>query len=364
MDSSEAAEQYDIYATMFGGIPESEINQLQTYWDALPSLRADLFQPKEDGSPYAAVKSKDVAEIIEENADVCNLKQTFANAFSDFSNVLHSRLITNVSTVNEQNEQDDIADDIFNRLKPIPLVDKYVAYQALSDNWQVIAGDIETIQSEGIDAVRVVEQAYKLVKKGDEEIEVPDGLKGRILPFELIQHEKFQAELDAISEKQAEVEEIASLLEELRDGFTEEEGQAYLDEDDNTKFNKNAIKADAKAKGDEVEPETKAKLKEIVSLWDKITKLNKKIKEDKAVLVQLTIDAIEHLSNEDIEFFLHKKWIDPVCGGINGTLSSVFSALENQSRHWKQSMPCHIMKLKIILLMLKRAIGIDWAAYG
>ena len=142
------------------------------------------------------------------------------------------------------------------------------------------------------------------------------------------QHEKFQAELDAISEKQAEVEEIASLLEELRDGFTEEEGQAYLDEDDNTKFNKNAIKADAKAKGDEVEPETKAKLKEIVSLWDKITKLNKKIKEDKAVLVQLTIDAIEHLSNEDIEFFLHKKWIDPVCGGINGTLSSVFSALE------------------------------------
>ncbi|MEQ3234104.1 type I restriction-modification system subunit M [Bacteroides cellulosilyticus] len=328
VDSSEAAEQYDIYATMFGGIPESEIDKLQTYWDALPSLRADLFQPKEDGSPYATVKNKDVAKIIEENADVCNLKQTFADAFSDFSNVLHSRLITNVSTVNEQNEQDDIADDIFNRLKPIPLVDKYVAFQALSDNWQVIAGDIETIQSEGIDAVRIVEQAYKLVKKGDEEIEVPDGLKGRILPFELIQHEKFQAELDAISEKQAEVEEIASSLEELRDGFTEEEGQAYLDEDDNAKFNKNAIKADAKAKGDEVEPETKAKLKEIVSLWDKITKLNKNIKEDKATLVQLTIDAIEHLSDEEIEFFLHKKWIDPVCGGINGTLASVFSALE------------------------------------
>ena len=137
---------------MFGGIPESEINKLQTYWDALPSLRADLFQPKEDGSPYATVKSKDVAKAIEENVDVCNLKQTFANAFSDFGSLLHSRLITNVSTVKEQNEQDDIADDIFNRLKPIPLVDKYVAFQALSDNWQVIAGDIETIQSEGIDA--------------------------------------------------------------------------------------------------------------------------------------------------------------------------------------------------------------------
>lgn len=328
VDSSETTKQYDIYATMFGGIPESEINQLQTYWNELPSLRAGLFQPKADGSPYATVKSEDVAQAIEENADVCNLKQTFANAFSDFGNILHDRLITNVNTVNEQNEQVDIANDIFNRLKPIPLVDKYVAYQALSDNWQTIAGDIETIQSEGIDAVRMVEQAYKLVKKGDEEIEVPDGLKGRILPFELVQHEKFQAELDSISEKQAEVEDIASSLEELRDGFTEEEGQAYLDEDDNTKFNKNTIKADAKAKSDDIEEETKAKLKKIVSLWDKATKLNKNIKEEKAALEQLTIETIENLSDEDIELFLHKKWINPVCEGINGALSSIFSTLE------------------------------------
>lgn len=328
VDSSEATEQYDIYATMFGGIPESEINQLQTYWNALPSLRADLFQPKEDGSPYATVKSEDIAKTIEENTDVCNLKQTFANAFSDFADTLHSRLITNVSTVKEMNEQDDIANDIFNRLKSIPLIDKYVAYQALSDNWQAIVNDIETIQSEGIDAVRIVEQAYKLVKKGDEEIEVPDGLKGRIIPFELVQHEKFQTELDAINVKQTEVEDIASQLDELRDGFTEEERQTYLDEDDDTKFNKNAIKSDAKIKGDEVEQETKVKLKEIVNLWDKTAKLNKEIKADKATLELHTINTIEHLSDEDVEMFLHKKWINPVCDGINGALSAIFSALE------------------------------------
>lgn len=328
VDSSEATEQYDIYATMFSGIPEIEINQLQTYWNALPSLRADLFQPKEDGSPYATVKSEDIAKTIEENADVCNLKQTFANAFSDFADTLHSRFITNVSTVKEMNEQDDIANDIFNRLKSIPLIDKYVAYQALSDNWQAIVNDIETIQSEGIDAVRVVEQAYKLVKKGDEEIEVPDGLKGRIIPFELVQHEKFQTELDAISVKQAEVEDIVSQLDELRDSFTEEERQAYLDEDDDTKFNKNAIKADAKVKDNDLEEETKVKLKEIVSLWDKTTKLNKEIKADKVTLELHTINTIEHLSDEDVEMFLHKKWINPVCDGINDTLSAVFSALD------------------------------------
>ncbi|WP_195373253.1 MULTISPECIES: type I restriction-modification system subunit M [Parabacteroides] len=327
VDSSEAAEHYDIYATMFGGIPESEIDGLHTYWDALPTLRGDLFQSETD-RPYATVKANDVTRTIEQNMDVCSLKRDFADAFSDFADVLHHRLITNVSSVQELTEQDNIASDIFCRLQEIPLVDKYVAYQALSDNWQTIVNDIETIQTEGIDAIRVVEQAYKMVKKGDEEIEVPDGLKGRILPFELVQCIKFQAELDAIRAKQVCVEEIVSLLDELRDNLTEEEAEKYLDEDDNAKFNKKAITAGAKVKDDDVEPETKAKLKEIVRFWNEQSKLNKEIKADKAALEELTIDAIENLSDEDVEMFLHKKWIDPVCEGINGTLSAVFTTLE------------------------------------
>ena len=34
VDSSEMAESWDIYATMFGGIPTSEIDALAPYWDA------------------------------------------------------------------------------------------------------------------------------------------------------------------------------------------------------------------------------------------------------------------------------------------------------------------------------------------
>lgn len=326
VDSSEAAEPYDIYATMFGGIPESEINQLQTYWDALPSLRADLFQA-EPGHPYAGIKSDNITATIEQNTDVCNLKRDFADAFSDFAGVLHHCLITNINSVQESTEQEEITTDIFRRLQQIPLVNKYMAYQLLSDNWETIMSDIETIQTEGIEAVRVVEQAYKIVKSGNEEVEVPDGLKGHILPFGLVQQIKFRAELNAISDKQARVEEIISSLDELRDSLTEEEAEKYLDENDNTKFNKKAITAGAKAKGEDIEPETRAKLKETVGLWDKQTKLNKEIKADKITLEQLTVEAIENLSDEEVELFLHKKWIDPVCEGINDTLSDVLTTL-------------------------------------
>ena len=134
--------------------------------------------------------------------------------------MLHDHLITNVMSVNEMKEQDAIAEEIFSRLQSIALVDKYTAYQALADNWQTIVNDIETIQSDGIDAVRAVEQAYKIKKDGDNEIEVPDGLKGRILPFELVQSVKFQSELDAIAQLQAEVDECVSNLEDAPNNFT------------------------------------------------------------------------------------------------------------------------------------------------
>ena len=96
----------------------------------------------------------------------------------------------------------------------------HLSYQALADNWQGITNDIETIQQEGIGAVRVVEPAYKLVKKGDEEIEVPDGLKGRIIPFELVQQEKFQDDLKAIADLQMRVDEISGELDEIRESFS------------------------------------------------------------------------------------------------------------------------------------------------
>lgn len=235
VDSSETAVQYDIYATMFGGIPESEIDSLENYWQALPSLRGELFQRNEDGSPYASVKVESIADAINENADVKALKQSFVDAFAGFEDMLHEHLITNVMSVNEMKEQDAIAEEIFRRLQSIALVDKYTAYQALADNWQTIVNDIETIQTDGMEAVRAVEQAYKIKKDDDDEVEVPDGLKGRILPFELVQSVKFQSELDAIAQMQAEVDECASNLEDAPNNFTEEEATVYLEDGEQPK---------------------------------------------------------------------------------------------------------------------------------
>jgi type I restriction enzyme M protein len=327
VDSSEAAEQYDIYATMFGGIPETEIDLLKEYWDALPSLREDLFQ-KDGDKPYFSVRNSDVVSVIEHNADVCQLKEDFRTAFADFADQLHNRLITNVANVKELTAQDEISDDIFRRLRNIPLVDKYDVYQVLATNWQAIVNDIETIQTEGIEAVRVVEPAYKVVKKGDEEIEVADGLKGRIIPFELVQHEMFQGKLDAIDALQSSVEEIVAEIEELRDELSAmDDTDKYFEEEDNTKLIKKVITADAKSKKDDIDTAVKVKLQSLVNKWAEQTKVNKEIKAAKAELEDLTVEAIKTLSDDNAELLLHKKWITPLCEEIATILSKVLNGL-------------------------------------
>lgn len=327
IDSSETAEQYDIYATMFGGIPNSEIDTLQTYWDAFPSLRNDLFKPEND-KPYSTLKVYDVKSTIEQNTDVKWFKTQFTEAFNGFSDLLHQILIDNVKNVHELQAQDDIAANIFHRLSDIPLVDKYAAYQALADNWQGIISDVETIQEEGIDSVRVVETAYKMVKKNDEDVEVPDGLKGRIIPFELVQKTKFQKELVAIEALQSRVEAIGGELDEIKDCFSEEELEAFCDSEKDNAFDKKAIITGAKPKAD-VDSNTKAKLKKIVALWEEQTNTNKQIKSDKLALIDKTVVAIEHFTDSEVSQFLHLKWIDPVCNGINNTLASVLVSFES-----------------------------------
>lgn len=104
--------------------------------------------------------------------------------------------------------------------------------------------------------------------------------------------------MKAIADLQMRVEEISGELDEIRENFSEEESEAYLDSEKENAFDKKAITAGAKAKKDEVEAETKEKLKKIVKLWEEQKNKNKQIKEAKQTLIDKTVKAIENLSDE------------------------------------------------------------------
>ena len=67
VDSSEKAESYDIYATMFGGIPVAELADFDAYWNVFPSLKEELFTT---GDEYVSVSTEDIKKTILDNKDV------------------------------------------------------------------------------------------------------------------------------------------------------------------------------------------------------------------------------------------------------------------------------------------------------
>ena len=327
VDSSEAPVMYDIYSTMFGGIPNSEIADLKKYWDAFPTLQKEVFAAEND-RPYSSMKTDDVLGTIASNADVTSFKDRFTEAFRDFKGMLHTRLIDNVMLVKDVMENDIISEEIFRRMESLPLLDKYAAYQILADHWNGIIGDIEIIQTEGIDACKVVEPKTKMVKdKNGVEQEVEDGLKGRIIPFELVQKTLFQSDLDAISALQSRIEAIDSEVDAVRDELLGmEDTDKYFDAEKDNAFLKNEITSDSKPKAD-VEDDIKALLQQIVKLWDEQSAINKQIKAEKIALEKKTIETIMTLDDKGINQFLELKWIAPITSAIEALPDVVIHTL-------------------------------------
>ena len=327
VDSSEAPVKYDIYATMFGGIPNSEIADLMKYWEVFPTLQQELFAP-EQNRPYSTVKVGDIVETVQANRDVANFKACFAAAFADLKVMLRQRLIDHVEDVKEVVDSDIISVDIFRRAEGLPLVDKYAAYQILADNWPGIMGDVEIIQTEGFGACNVVEAKTKMVKdKNGVEQEVEDGLKGRIIPFELVQKTLFQDDLAAIAALQSRIEAIDGEVDSHRDELLGmEDTEKYLDADKDNALVKKEITADAKPKAD-VEEDIKEQLKAIAALWDEQAQAKKDVKKQLDALEKKTIETIEGLDMRGINQFLELKWIVPITTAIDALPDGIVNAL-------------------------------------
>jgi len=319
VDSSEETESWDIYASMFGGIPVSEIAELKEYWDAFPELKNVLFTNSD--IPYVEVATKDIKQTVKSHENVIQFEQIFANAFQDFHSYLRTEWIENMNEIEIDKAENKVSENIFTRLENIPLIDKYQAYQLLYNEWSKIAVDLETIQSEGFEATKKVDPNFVIKKKNGKEQEVQDGWIGHIIPFELVQKEILSEQYYALKQKENRLAEIPSLYDEIIDSLTEEEKESEILNDSNDAFVAkgvtNQLKELRKEPATEENKEFIAKLVQYEELSQEEKELKKEIKKEATELHMLTKETIENLSDEMVYELLDKKWIDKLIKDIN-----------------------------------------------
>lgn len=371
VDSSEATESWDIFSSMFGGIPNSEVELLNDYWKAFPTLKSSLLEAT--SSAYCRVTRDDVKKAIKEHDDIKSFENKFKDAFDGLDDYLHDELIMQMDNINISKKEEALAENIFSRLAGIPLVDKYEAYQLLDDDWANIAIDLEIIQTEGFNATRVADPNMIIKKKDGKEQEVQEGWKGHILPFEIVQKHFLSEELRNLGINESRMAEISSEYSELIDSLSEDDKQKLLN-DDNSAFLPKEIGIAFKEIMDDISsPETKV-LEEYLALsktkdkldfalnhdeiqWNMMSEnkngtygkaevnkyiasiksntqfeegtyeyivnkvnillseeksLKKEVKEKADRLHLKTKETIENLSDEDVIILLNDKWIIPL----------------------------------------------------
>lgn len=376
VNSSDEPETWDLYATIFGGIPKSDLASLYSYWTAFPNLYDDLFTKTE--MPYTTFAVNDVRQFIKEHKNIRNFVKSYENVFGDFNTLLRERLLDNMLSLKIAAEELYLTKQMFQRLAPLPLIDRFDAYQLFADKWEVIAQDLEIIQSEGFAATRVVDPNMVIKKKDDTEDEIQDGWVGRILPFELVQTTYLKKEYQALSDKQTRYDEIDGDIEFCLDEMAEDEKDAIVNEDgklmpksveekltealaqvetpailtlqeyitltkkkdkqafiashceiewkamivgkDGTYPVKSVNKyiADLRNKYEFEADSYEANLIKISNLLAESKQLKSEIKQDSLALHERTKQVIEtELSDEDVIDLLSVKWIDSLCDHIN-----------------------------------------------
>lgn len=335
VDSSEKSESWDIYASMFGGIPNSEINELKEIWKVFPSLKNQLF--KASNEQYSSFNTNNLKESVNNNLEVKEFINKYNQSLFGFDTTLKELLIDNANNLNIAQTSTIISDELFNRLKPLALIDPYEAYQDFDNQWIEISTDLEMIQTEGFDCTKVVDPNMVIKKKNNKEDEVQEGWLGHIIPFDLVQENYLKEDKQSLLSKQNRVSEIESSIEEILESLTEDEKQSdYYDEGKN-KFDDKLVKA--ALKNQDLESETKNKLKTYQSLVNEKKTLNKEIKKESESLEKNSKETIENLSDDEVNNMLVKKWIDPLMDLLQkipmNIINELIKTLENLSKKYE-----------------------------
>lgn len=332
VDSSEEADKVDVYATMFGGIPTAEIeHDCNKEFSTFKTLKNELFTTSD--KPYGQVRTESIKETIENNEDVVNFKNEFKHAFDGFDAFLYETLIDGMETVAIAKAETVIADDIFRRMKELPLVDEYEAYQILDDNWKTISTDLEMIQTEGKEAIVKVDPNMVTKKKDGKESEVQDGFVGHIIPFELVKKTYLKEYLGQINDIENQLSEIQSKYEEFIEDIPEDEKSGDFLSEDNTAFVPKEVAKVAKQYSKGKKPEEGSVdeiLVQVNALINKEKELKKQVKDLNIELDKKAIDKIENLTEEEQVELLKLKWIAPILIGIENIPGTVISSLTSK----------------------------------
>ena len=318
--------QHDIEAHLHGGLPAHDVDGMQEYWEACPSLKDSLF--KYNGNGYYTLKpaKSDIANTIDNN-------QSYINQNGDFSYILGQwgqEVLPKMKAVGLGARPKELIADWSGLLPDYVkgrsgLVDAYEVYDVLLNYWaDVMQDDCYMIANDGwtYPEVRATKQG-----KGDKKKALMyDELVCDLVPVSIVLAEYFTAETNEIAELSSSIESLHQELSDLVESNTDVFRFNDDDEDDkpvNVKI-ADVKKAIKNAKTDATSKEDL----EILKLWESTyTKKEGYVsqwKQKRTELTEAVVAKYAALTEGEIKtLVVERKWLASVTNGCEALMQNV-----------------------------------------
>jgi len=278
----------DIHAHLFGGLPKHDIDRMQPYWTACPTLRQALFSPLEGTNDYFTLRPSidALSKTIAEEPSFISQKERYLASIDQWSDKMRPQfnaLKTGIAPKQliapwgESLKQQVAADK--------SLVNHYDAYGRLMDYWD------ETLQD---DCYLISRDGWTVtLNHSDKKKPTYEDFSCDLLPVGIVLETYFQSETVAIRDLQEKSEQMKAQLDQMIADRLEQE-ECSEDDEDEVKSITAEVKKSAKYKA--VEKQKKEN--------------DKQLKAQIATLTDAVAAKYDSLTESEIKpLVIERKWL-------------------------------------------------------
>ena len=305
LDGRETADRENLEGHLRGGIPATDIQELDAYWEVFPQMRAALFEDLRPG--YLALK--DAKPNVENYPEFRDFRQRMSGAFDEWFGMVRPELTGVSAATVPRSFIHLLGTSVLAHFERLPLVSAYAMYQHLMDYWEAtLQDDVYAVAAAGWTAELVPEMTgsgeKRKVRKGYFTCD--------LLPPDIVRHYFFSDEEEALAGLESQAADAEAYLAELLEAEGGEDGLLAEVTNDRGKVTKGELKARQKAlKGSkDVDDQEELRVLNEYAKYDQLRlDFNKKAKAAEAATRKRTYKMYEKLTEELIqELVVDHKW--------------------------------------------------------
>ena len=375
IDSSDPEDIHDLTAHMNGGIPITDIDALQDYWDVFQTLRKTMFEASHIvGYSKSRIAPEDVRQTILGHEEFGAFRAVAMQPFEAWIGAHKDRLNDLEKDVRPKQVIAELSEDLLKRYAPIPLINRYDVYQILMDYWaDTMQDDVFMIAQDGWKAGNVVRQLIPKKDKNGKNTysEMHDFEFNKVryvsdlIPPSLVVAKYFAEEQSHIDKLQAEFDRLTQEIETYVDEHSGEDGLIDAAVSDKGTISQKSLKDTKKDTQDSEENEA---LDHALDLLKKQSAAKKAVKTTRDKLAQEVFVKIPKLSESEIKtLVIADKWNSSLNGSVENEIERVTQFLANRVRELEEryAEPLPSLSVQVESLSDKveahlKAMGVSW----